>query len=419
MGKRYALDLSAVVMASTIRKNKPDSNFFRFEAILKEPVDKDILQKSVDNLRHEFPFFYVNLKKNFFEYYFEEMECSYKVLSDGDFPYMHAGTMLASSCCMQILYRGKMIAAEFSHSLTDGYGGEVYICRLADEYIRLRYGVKLTQEPALYDRSLERSTENVFLEKVSGHGSLPSGERCYKIRGTARNAEHIRITTAVVDTMRLTGAAREINVTLTALIGAVMTETLLSVQNRDHKSHRKLPVSIVIPVNIRNYYDSITMKNGSYFCNLIMSGGGKPENFSKLCQEISRQLRDKSSKETLDLSINGGKAVLCSPFFVHLPLMLKIAIIRFVYDIFGGRSSSINLSNIGKCFSASDREKYVDRINFLGNAESLFPKACTMITYGSKTYINIASYLNTDYIEKDFIGRLRELGLDPVTELRK
>lgn len=419
MGKRYALDLSAVVMASTIRKNKPDSNFFRFEAILKEPVDKDILQKSVDNLRHEFPFFYVNLKKNFFEYYFEEMECSYKVLSDGDFPYMHAGTMLASSCCMQILYRGKMIAAEFSHSLTDGYGGEVYICRLADEYIRLRYGVKLTQEPALYDRSLERSTEDVFLEKVSGHGVLKPGERCYKCRGTAQNTGHIKVTTAVVDTMRLTGAAREINVTLTALIGAVMTETLLSVQNGDHKSHRKLPVSIVIPVNIRNYYDSITMKNGSYFCNLIISGDEKPENFSQLCQEISRQLRDNSSKETLELSISAGKDMLCSPFFVHLPLMLKIAIIRLGYDVFGGRSSSINLSNMGKCFSSSDREKYVDRINFLGNVEFTYPITCSIITYGSKTYINISSCLNTDYIEKDFIGYLRELGLDPVIELRR
>ena len=65
----YRLDNAALIFPAIIRKNW--NNVFRVSATLKEPVDPEVLDRAIEELRPRFPTCFVRLRTGFFWYYLE------------------------------------------------------------------------------------------------------------------------------------------------------------------------------------------------------------------------------------------------------------------------------------------------------------------------------------------------------------
>ena len=98
----YRLDNAALIFPAIIRKNW--NNAFRVSATLKEPVDPEILDRAIADLKPRFPTFFVRLRTGFFWYYLETIAEAPKAQKDYAYPLTHMTRRELGKCCVRFLY---------------------------------------------------------------------------------------------------------------------------------------------------------------------------------------------------------------------------------------------------------------------------------------------------------------------------
>ena len=131
----YRLDNSAKIYPAIISDR--ETTLFRISFTLKEPVDSVTLQKAMDNVYDRFPYFNVSLGKGIFWNYLEENKEPYSIHCDTPSPCENINAIYYNGYLYKVLYFKNKISTEFSHVMTDGYGGLEYTKTLVMEYLRL------------------------------------------------------------------------------------------------------------------------------------------------------------------------------------------------------------------------------------------------------------------------------------------
>ena len=139
----YRLDNAALIFPAIIRKNW--NNVFRVSATLKEPVDPEILDQAIADLKPRFPTYFVRLRRGFFWYYLETITDAPKAQKDFAYPLTHMTRRELKTCCVRFLYYENRIAVEVFHSVTDGTGGLILLQNLAARYLALKYGKEIPE----------------------------------------------------------------------------------------------------------------------------------------------------------------------------------------------------------------------------------------------------------------------------------
>ena len=230
----YRLDTAALIFPAITRRDW--SNAFRVSACLKDEVDVDILQQAVDALRPRFPSYYVTLRKGVFWYYLEESRESVKVQNDYAYPLTFMSSRELKHNCLRVLVYKNRIAAEFFHSLADGRGGSVYLCNLIARYLELKEGISIPCEGLIRDLNQTpppEELEDSFLKNAAEVASGRKEERSYHLHGTREDRGFKTLTTGIVETQALLDTAHRYGVTVTALLAAVMTESIIAMQNQE------------------------------------------------------------------------------------------------------------------------------------------------------------------------------------------
>ena len=133
--KWYKLDNIGILYASITNNNYP--NVFRYSAIIKDKIDKDILQKALDNTSDIFPNYNVNLKKGLFWYYLQETNKKNKVSFENkpvcDNIYKDEDDFL-----YRVSYYKNKINFEICHILSDGRGSLEFFKLLIGNYIKIK-----------------------------------------------------------------------------------------------------------------------------------------------------------------------------------------------------------------------------------------------------------------------------------------
>ena len=138
--KWYRLDTAALIFPATARRDW--CNVFRVSASLKEPIDVEILQRSVDEMRQRFPSYFVTLRKGFFWYYLEDSDLEPEVTEDhlpACSPIYYPGRV---NLLYRVSYYSRRINLEMFHVLADGTGGFVFLKRLVSRYLELSHDIE-------------------------------------------------------------------------------------------------------------------------------------------------------------------------------------------------------------------------------------------------------------------------------------
>ena len=332
---------------------------FRLSAHTTEEIDPALLDMALKAVMPRFPNFNVFLRKGLFWNFFEQHRKMPNVRQEKDYPLQNF-VFRNDKHLFRVLYYKKKISLEMFHSLTDAFGGMMFLSAILTKYFMLK-GVKVDLENApvnFLDKPRDDELEDSFLKYADKSGFNPRAEKkAYQIHGTPEESGKLNILTGICSVIQIKAAAKKINCTITEFLTAVYFKALLTYQS-EVMVQRK-PVKISIPINLRSIFPSKTFKNFSSYHNITFMPEDRDMPLPDIAAKVKEQLK-LATPEHLRHNINSNVAAQRNPVVRVLPLFIKDFALKMIFNTVGEVLYTTVVSNIGKFPVAKEIEPYLD-----------------------------------------------------------
>ncbi len=410
----YKLDNAAKIYP--VLRGSRHITIFRLQAVLRETVEPTTLQTALDRTLARFPYLNVGLKQGFFWYYLET--CSKPVLIEPDVanPLRPMNRDELGHSLLRVRYTDCRIAVEYFHSLTDGYGGSVFLKTLVGVYLQLRgqpvqpgNGFLDITEPASPAEAEDAYRRHSTLRSVRRKPSPPA----FHVRGSPFIGHKLRIITGVVPVEAVLARARSSGVSITELLTACYIEQLYQIQQSGAHSDRQrnLPVVVSVPVNVRSFFPTESLRNFALYATPGLEPANGVYTFEEILKLVHHFMRYTVTRQYLSAlmgaNVNPEKSVLLR----LTPLPLKVLVMRAVYGIVGESRFTSSLSNLGATSVPPGFENAIERFDFLLGPSRVNTVNCGVISFDGKLSISFTSTIRETEVERAFFTRLVSLGL--------
>ena len=414
--KRYVLDTIGHLYASTITERY--NPIFRIQIDLTDVVDAVLLQQAVDDLRARYPYLYVGLKKGIFSSYLEENKEQLKVAYEQTSPLQIMSLEEVGHFCMRILYGEKYIALEVVHVLTDGYGAKVYLTTLIQRYLELRHKGQGSPSYSSRKEYSEEDTEDAYEKFATKTVKRPKQEMVFRQDGTPVPGSHKKMMVMAIPTEQILDKAHGYGVSVTTLLTTVLSDSLMRMQERKVAEGEKRRVAIGVAVDARKILASKTMRNFSVEIALGLVPELMHLSFDEKCQEIDRQLKERTKKEYLQNMVSEYVEGMRNPVVKCIPLIIKDRIIDHIYAKTSVERACTCLSNLGNVDLPDDVTPYVHNVYFAMGSERILPNNCCVVSYKGNTNICFTRTIEKSTLEDEFSNRLQEMGVGNIQIVR-
>lgn len=400
----YPLDNAAKIYPLSMKRGK--MAIFRLSVYLKEAVVPEILQMALNFTIKRFPVFATTLKKGFFWYYLDSAKRRFIVEPEKSVPCQPISISASGSQSFRVLYFGNRISTEYFHVLCDGTGGMIFLKTLTAEYLRL-LGHSIPAQGDIWDVDGipdPGETENAFLRVAKqANASGFMGKLAVQMSGRRTRMSPCQVLHFVMDTDVLKAKSREAGGTVTAyLLG------LMFMANKFATEEREGTVQIQVPINMRKYYDSRTVRNFSLYFSACMQLQ-EISTVKEMMPEISRQMREKSTKECMDEMMYAAVLLVKSLQFV--PVFLKKPVAEVIYGFLGDGIVSNTLSNLGVVCLPDEMAPFVDHFDFVLGGGAVQRASCAMVSFGGKTVLSVSKHTADPSFEERLFRLITEAGI--------
>lgn len=407
------LDNSAKIYPASRSRNW--ACLFRLSATMKEEVDKDILKTALAVTVRRFPSVAVRLSYGAFWYYLQELSEPPEISDEFGHPIELMKYSDIRKCAFRVLVYGNRIAVEFFHALTDGTGGLVFLKSLLAEYAERRYGESIPCECGILDRREEPREGELSDDFLKYAGNVPMSRResnAFHVKGEREPDGFMHATTFTADADELHTLAKSFGVSVTALICAVEMKALMDMQNeRVASQRRRKPIKVLLPVNLRNIFPSVTVRNFALYITPEITPALGDYTFEEICKSVHHQmgaeLTANRMRARITTNVNDEKSLIIK----IMPLFIKNAVMKGVFNAVGDRKNSLNLSNLGVVKLPEELSRHVERMDFILNVPSSAPNNSSVITFGGRTYISFVRNIRESELELRFHEILRDMGV--------
>lgn len=412
---RYRLDNSGIIHLAA--HSKTHSNTFRLSATLKYAVNPSLLQKAFDLVTPRFPMLVAGIQNGFLYHYVVPVEFPPSILHDTkNLSYMSKKQI--QTCAMHVLYGKHHIAVEFFHSLTDGYGGGIFLKSLLAEYIHLAYGTAFTETldfilPGSPVKSEE--IEDSFSKHTGKSKSSFPSVRSYQLKNNKKKDPQLHTTTITLNTKDVLFVSHYYKLTLTEFLTTLMADVIMEIQTKMENGKDLKPVQIMVPANLRKIFPSMTLRNFSLYALSGIQPEQKDLPFEELASLISKQLKQQLTKEHLSSMITIN--VRLEKNLCWIPLKLKCMLLHLFFRLFSSKKSCITISNLGNISLPDNLEPYIDKIDVLLTPRIDSGYNCGILSYKNQLHINITRNGTAPQLEQALLKQLYNMGFYPeVTE---
>ncbi len=396
-------------------KTRQWNNYFRLSATLTEPINRTVLQSALDVTVRRFPSISVRLRRGAFWYYLEEMPKAPRISEEGCYPLMRTPFDSIRKCAFRIVVYEKRIAAEFFHAITDGNGGLIFLKTLLAEYLTQLHGINIPCEKGVLDRleqPKEREMEDSFIKNSGKVNASRSEPDAFHIRGTPEPDGFCTNTTFMLHTDDILAQAKKRGISVTAFLTAVLLKALITLQEETVPNpRRRRDVRILVPVNLRKMFDSISLRN--FVLYIIPGVDVRLGDYSldELCKivhhQMKLQLTEKEMRKRIAVNVNTEQ----QPILKVAPLFLKNIVMKAVFNAVGERKSCFTLSNLGVVEVPDAMKPYIDHMDFVLGVQSHAPYNIGTLSYAQTTYINFIRNIKEPLLEAHFYHELHALGI--------
>lgn len=410
----YRLDNAAKIFP--VLRGSHHVTIFRLQAVLRQPVDPLTLQAALDRTLPRFPYFNVGLHRGFFWFYHESCNQPLLVEPDVSNPLRPFSRQEMRHQLLRVRYGERHIAVEYFHSLTDGYGGSVFLKTLTGAYLQLCHEPVKPGDGFLDVGAAPAPAESE--DAYRRHSTLRSVRRppeppAWHVRGTPFVGHHLRVITGIVPVDAMRERAKAFGVSITELLTAVYLEQLYRIQREVEAGsrHRLLPVRVSVPVNLRAFFESETLRNFALFATPGINPAIGTYTFDEIVKLVHHFMRytvtDKYLTVLMGANVNPERSLLLR----LTPLPLKVLVMRAVYGATGESRFTSSLSNLGATAVPPGFADAVERIDFLLGPSRVNPVNCGIISINGQLTITFTATIRETEVERAFFTRLVGLGL--------
>ena len=412
------LDNAAKIYPAARRKNW--SNLFRQSVSLSENVDVQVLQSALDVTVKRFPSIAARLRKGAFWYYLQQVESAPQICEEHSYPLVFMNREEMRKCAFRVLAYENRIAVEYFHSLTDGNGALVFLKSLTAEYLEQKYRVSIPFENGVLDRRelpKEEELEDSFLKYA---GNVPASRKdtnAWHMSGEPQKDGFLNLTCFQIPVKPALELAHKHNATLTVFMSAVMMKALLNLQNeKNPNTKRQKRIKLLIPVNLRNLFPSNTLRNFAMYTIPELDPRLGAYSFDEICKIIQHKMGTEFTEKHMSCVIATNVNDERNPLVRLIPLPLKNAVMKAIFDSVGEKKSCLTLSNLGQVKIPEAMAQYVRRFDFILGVQAAAPYNCGMLSYGDTIYINFIRNIQDAELERHFHAVLQKMGLPTVVE---
>ena len=409
------LDNAAKIYPASMRRDW--MAMFRLSATLAEPVDPEVLSAALARTLKRFPWFAVRLRRGMFWYYLEHNDALPILEEDVRNPCMPMRAKNSRGYAFRVRYYGNRIAVEIFHVLTDGTGGLCFLKTLVAEYLTLRYGVTIPRGGDILDCDAPPDPgemEDGFLACAGEATRSRSEPDSFHLKGTRERDGFIHVTTGILPVEALKARASEKGVSLTVYLTAVLILAFDAIQRRRHPLHRAKhlkPVKICVPVNLRRFFPTQTLRNFANYVNPGIEPSYGVYTFDEVLEIVTHQMGMELTPKVLGAKFTTNVRSEQNAVLRVTPLFLKDLAMRAAFYMTGDKKTATCFSNLGNAILPDEMALFVTRMEFMLGPLSRNPVAIGTLSYGGTMYINITRTIRESELEREFFTRLVKLGL--------
>lgn len=387
---------------------------FRLSARMIEPVSEEILDKAVQRALSEVPAFQVRLRKGVFWYYFELNNGVPRVKEESNYPCRRIDRNTNNGFLFDVTYKGRYIHTEYFHALCDGTGALDFFRRVVTHYSMLAYPgaprVTLKQGDSL-PASQEDGSARIIEEGAAGKGEKLVKQRAYKPSSTLTQNGELKIIKGIMPTALLKEKSKAMGVTITALLCGVLAYSYWRENFRYEPVKR--PITVCIPVNLRKFFPSSTLRN--FFTSAVsqIHCFGKELTVEEAIRETAENLAKELNSETLYQRVLYPVKKQENLALRFVPLFIKNAVLKFLYNN-GEQGYTVAFSNLGVITMPEGISQYVERVEFILSPTMVTRCKVGFCSLGDTSVVSFCSNSENTEVQRRFFLTLKELGIDAV-----
>ncbi|MCL2748015.1 MAG: hypothetical protein FWE59_05095 [Oscillospiraceae bacterium] len=406
----YRLDNAAKIYPAV--KTYKWSMMFRLGVLLDEPVDPPVLEAALEETIKRFPTLAVRMRQGLFWYYLEHNPAAAPpVRPDIQNPCQRVKWRENRRFLFRVYYYNRRIACEFFHSLTDGHGGLMFLNTLTAAYLA-RKGHTVPPEGSILDIGAApdpEELEDAFSRYANSKARIVlRPPKSYKIEGTGTGDYRFNLTAGIVPADKLLALSRAAGVSVTEYLSALIVDVFYRKQLRERKRQR--PVTVQIPVNVRKYFPSKTMRNFTLYMIPAIDPNLGEYTFDEILSNINLYMKGNLNGKRLNAHMSTNMMFERNPIIRAAPLFLKNLVLHVVYR-FVGRRHTTTVTNMGRVSVPPEMRGHVLRYEAVLGPALDNSVHCAVISYENKMVITLSNTTEENDIERDFFTRLVKLGI--------
>ena len=395
--------LDNAALAFPLVTGENDTRVFRFYCQLKEEVDSDILQQALDRTMEKYPLFQAVLRKGLFWFYLEHSHIRALVKPETEPPCSRLYIPDKKSLLFQVSYYKERINFEVFHALTDGTGAMHFLQELVQNYLILAHPKENFPEIGSEKKTGRGNIEEDSFSQYYSSDIPKNREKkkaAVKLKGEKLVHSDMHISEVVLSVKEVHQKARSYGVSITVMLTAVM---LCSIREEIPKNQQKRPVTLMIPVNLRNYFPSQSMTN---FFGWIEVGYtfSDTTTFEEVLSDVKRQFEQELEKDKIAMHMNDYVRIEKNIFVRAVPLEIKKYFLMIGANL-GSRSITAVYSNIGIIRLPEEYREYIRHFGIFASTNSLQMCSCS---YGDEMVLGFTSKIPDDSIQRNFRRMLSE-----------
>ena len=314
---------------------------------------------------------------------------------------------------MRIYYYGNRISLEAHHSLGDGTGGMFVLNTITANYLRLLgheisngYFVK-----DIHETPDPEELEDAYMRYANAKVCPPRpGEKTYRVRGTKEPFYTFNVIEGAMSTSEVLAVAKKYNASVTEYLNSVLLYALL--QKQQNEWHIRLhPVKIAMPVNLRRFFPSKTLRNFITMVYPSIDPRLGDYTFEEIITQVHHYMRYYINEKFLRGDITTNASTQRNPVIRVIPLFIKDFVVRQFYRIVQDKNSSAGLTNMGALKVPDDMKPYIEKFDIYMGQPFSSRTNCAIASFEDTLTINFASNIIESDVERYFFRKLVKDGV--------
>lgn len=240
-------------------------------------------------------------------------------------------------------------------------------------------------------------------------------EKAYLVRGTKEPFHTFHVIDGIMSVQEVMTAAGKYHATITEYLNSVLLYALLQKQLKENPI-RKRPVKIAMPVNLRRFFPSKTLRNFITMIYPAIDPRLGDYTFEEIIKQVHHYMRYYINEKFLRGDITTNAATQQNPLIRVVPLFVKDFVVKTFYRKVQDHNSSAGLTNMGAIKVPDAMKPFIERFDIYMGIPFSSRTNCAIISFEDTLTINFASCIHESDVERLFFCKLVEDGIHVTLE---